>query len=130
MISLLAFVVLEEVELRGEYWQELHISTISRISDLDAAHIDRNRLLLRVEVDLCNSMTSDQMEVGTLASDWTVVRIGRIRTRLILGRQRDEAVEDTIAVPSVGLRLRGKTDGVPAPEEVLCGAIAVSTAQR
>jgi hypothetical protein len=59
------------------------------------------------------------MEVVSCPGDRTVIAIGSGRTRLVGSFQRDRAVEDTIRVTIVGLRLYGQTDALPAFEEIV-----------
>jgi hypothetical protein len=60
------------------------------------------------------------MEVVSCMGNRTVIAIRSCRTRLVGGFQRNWAVEDAIRVTSVGLRLYGQTDALPALEKVVC----------
>ena len=60
------------------------------------------------------------MEVVSCLRDRAVVAIRCCRTRLVDGIHRDRAVEDTIRVTGVGLRLCGETNALPAFEEIVC----------
>jgi hypothetical protein len=60
------------------------------------------------------------MEVVSCLGDRAVIAIRSGRTRLVGGFHRDWAVEDTVGVTIVGLRLYGQTDALPAFEEVVC----------
>jgi len=61
-----------------------------------------------------------QVEVISCLRDWAVVAIRCSRTRLVDCFHRNWAVENTVRVASVGLRLHGKTNALPALEEVVC----------
>ena len=65
-------------------------------------------------------MPGKEVKVVSCLGDWTVIAIGSSRTRLIVGRHGDRAVEDTVRVTGVRLRLCGQTDALPALEEVVC----------
>lgn len=72
----------------------------------NVTYINRSSRFLAVQVDFGDSLTSDQMEVVPLASDWAVVSLRRTRSRLVLGFQREGAVKSTVRVPGIGLWLR------------------------
>jgi hypothetical protein len=60
------------------------------------------------------------VEVVSRLGDRAVVATRSCRARLVVGCHRDWAIEDTVRVTGVGLRLYGQTDALPTIEEVVC----------
>ena len=65
-------------------------------------------------------MPGEEVEVVSRLGDWAVIAIRSGRARLVGGFHRYWAVEDTVRVTRIGLRLHGQTKTLPAFEEIVC----------